>query len=244
MSFKRFLVAIPAPDGGVELHPMKEWLRQHPDSVPDGLDATLSTSHRLQTGLRAAGWSVETSDTEVRLVRPADSSRREQIDDVLGPVTDETSEVGDDNDSALPEATFALEYQLRDFLSQNLASLRLGDGHLTLYVDPAGRDGVEYPTAVGPIDLLAVDPAGNFTIFEMKRARTADRAVGQLARYMGWIRHTIGRGKGVNGVIVAKIIDDRLRYAASVIPGVALFEYRVEFHLEPVSDIPETPVSK
>jgi len=61
---------------------------------------------------------------------------------------------------------------------------------------------------------------------------------------MGWVRHTIGRGKGVTGAIVAKAIDDRLRYAASVIPGVALFEYRVEFHLEPASVISGTPMSK
>jgi len=243
MSVKRFLVAIPTQDGGVELHPMKEWLRQHPDSVPNGLDATLSTSHRLQSGLRAAGWTVQTSDTEVRLIRPVDSSRRDLID-VLGPDTGELADAGDESDDTLPEAAFALEYQLRDFLSQNLASLHLGHGQLRLYVDPTGREGVEYPTATGPIDLLAVDPAGNFTIFELKRARTADRAVGQLARYMGWVRHTIGRGKEVTGVIVAKDIDDRLRYAASVIPGVALFEYRVEFYLEPASVISETPVSK
>ena len=243
MSVKRFLVAIPTQDGGVELHPMKEWLRQHPDSVPNGLDATLSTSHRLQSGLRAAGWTVQTSDTEVRLIRPVDSSRRDLID-VLGPDIGELADAGDDGDDTLPEAAFALEYQLRDFLSQNLASLHLGHGQLRLYVDPTGREGVEYPTATGPIDLLAVDRAGNFTIFELKRARTADRAVGQLARYMGWVRHTIGRGKEVTGVIVAKDIDDRLRYAASVIPGVALFEYRVEFYLEPASVISETPVSK
>jgi hypothetical protein len=43
MSVKRFVVAIPAIDGGVELHPMKEWLRKNPDAVPSGLDATEST---------------------------------------------------------------------------------------------------------------------------------------------------------------------------------------------------------
>ena len=48
-------VVIPREDGGVEVHPLKEWLRQHPDQVPAGLDATSSTSHQLRYGLRRLG---------------------------------------------------------------------------------------------------------------------------------------------------------------------------------------------
>ncbi|HML18002.1 MAG TPA: hypothetical protein VK419_13310, partial [Bryobacteraceae bacterium] len=67
---KRFNVVIPRADGGVELYPMKEWLRQHPDRVPAGLNATLSTSHELRNGLKKMGWSVQMTDSEVRLVMP------------------------------------------------------------------------------------------------------------------------------------------------------------------------------
>jgi RecB family endonuclease NucS len=62
-----------------------------------------------------------------------------------------------------------------------------------LFVDPVGRDGVEYPTAVGPIDILAADDSGAFFVFELKRARSPDHAMGQLTRYMGWVRQTIKR---------------------------------------------------
>lgn len=31
---KRFNVVIPRDDGGVEIYPMKEWLRQHPEHAP------------------------------------------------------------------------------------------------------------------------------------------------------------------------------------------------------------------
>ena len=34
---KRFNVLIPKEDGGVEVYPMKEWLRQHPEPFPPGL---------------------------------------------------------------------------------------------------------------------------------------------------------------------------------------------------------------
>jgi hypothetical protein len=47
----RYNVVIAKGDGGVEIYPMKEWLRQHPDSIPAGLDATDSTSQQLRNGL-------------------------------------------------------------------------------------------------------------------------------------------------------------------------------------------------
>jgi endonuclease len=108
---------------------------------------------------------------------------------------------------------------------------------LRLYVDPTGRDGIEYPTAVGPIDILAVDDSGSFFVFELKRARSPDRAIGQLARYMGWVGQTIGKNRAVNGIIVAKEISENLRYAVSVVPQVSLFEYEVEFRLKPAQQI-------
>jgi hypothetical protein len=234
---KRFLVAIPTAEGGVELFAMKEWLRQHPDAVPSGLDATRSNSHALRAGLKRAGWIVQEQDTEIRLIRPDDAGRERAIAAVLD-AADAGETEDDDGTAAGSEQAFGLEHQLRDFLAQNLQTLALDGRRLQLYVDPAGRDGVEYPTAVGPIDLLAVDERGHLVVFELKRARSADRAVGQLARYMGWVKHTIGRGTEVRGAIVAKAIDDRLRYAALVIPGVTLFEYAVEFHLRPAVELP------
>jgi hypothetical protein len=54
---------------------------------------------------------------------------------------------------------------------------------------------------------------------------------------MGWVQQTIGKGRQVNGVIVAKEIADSLRYAVSVVPNVSLFEYEVAFHLNPAHEI-------
>lgn len=118
-------------------------------------------------------------------------------------------------------------------MASNLNTISVNRRRLRLYVDPTGRDGIEFPSAVGPIDILAVDESGSFYVFELKRASSADRAIGQLARYMGWVQQTIGKGREVSGVIVAKSISDNLRYAASIVPRVHLFEYEVEFHLRP-----------
>jgi hypothetical protein len=68
---KRFNVVIPKEDGGVELYPMKEWLRQHPDQLP-GWDPNSNTSHQLRDAFKfkKKGWSVQDTDSEVRLIMP------------------------------------------------------------------------------------------------------------------------------------------------------------------------------
>jgi hypothetical protein len=230
---KRFNVVIPREDGGIEVYPMKEWLRQHPDSIPAGLDPTFSTSHQLRNGLRTLGWSVQETATEERLMKPGSSQLEATIEAVLG-------EEGEGNDSAEENAAaFELEYQLRDFIAQNFSAIPVEGKRLRLYVDSTGRDGVEYPTAVGPIDILAVDEEEQFVVFELKRARSPDHTIGQLARYMGWISETIARGKKVRGVIVAKSISKNLHYSVMVVPNVSLFEYKIKFELnKPASSQP------
>jgi hypothetical protein len=87
-----------------------------------------------------------------------------------------------------------------------------------------------------PIDILALDDSGAFVVIELKRARSPDHAIGQLARYMGWVKQTIGRDRSVRGVVVGKTISEGLRYAVSVIPDVSLFEYEVSFQLRPIEE--------
>lgn len=71
---KRFNIVLPKDDGGVEVHPMKEWLRQHPGHLLPGLDATASTSHQLRNGLKKLGWSVQELPDQVQLTMPGAAS--------------------------------------------------------------------------------------------------------------------------------------------------------------------------
>ncbi len=224
---KRFNVVILRDDGGIEVHPMKEWLRQHPQHVPDGFDPTLSTSRQLRNALKKRGWTVQETPTEERLFLPGTSQLEAAVEAVLG--EENTTDESDDS-----ESVFGLEYQLRDFLAQNLSTISVEGERLRLYVDLTGRDGVEFPTAVGPIDILAIDDNSDFVVFELKRARSPDHAIGQLSRYMGWVSQTIGRNKKVRGVIVAKQISENLRYSVIVVPNVSLFEYEVKFVLKAI----------
>jgi len=76
--------------------------------------------------------------------------------------------------------SFALEEDLRHFLVRNPEQIEPG---LTLYVEENGREGEEYSTDVGFIDILAKDRDGKFVVIELKVSKGSDVAIGQLLRY-------------------------------------------------------------
>lgn len=147
--------------------------------------------------------------------------------------TEETPE--DDIPLEENDFSFPIESQLRDFIAQNIESIKINGKKIMLYVDDLGRDGVEYQTNVGFIDILTVDEEGNFIVFELKRAKAPDSAVGQILRYMGWIKNNMASGKKVTGVIVSKKSDDKIKYAVSMVPEINLFEYELSFKINEIS---------
>lgn len=130
--------------------------------------------------------------------------------------------------------SFALEASLRDFLIGRLPVLKIGGMSLRLYKDTNGRSGREYLTDIGLIDILAVASDGTFVVLELKRDRGSDQTLGQLARYVGWVSMHLAAGAAVRGGVVARRIDDKLRYAARAMPGVLLLEYDIKFEVKEV----------
>jgi hypothetical protein len=180
---------------------------------------------------RRLGWETAATETSppARPARPgaplAEVARvsRSTIRDIelrrFAPNIETAGSIGssDASDASVADlASFALEAQLRDFIASNLGQIVIRGNRLHLYTDPLGREGKEYPTAVGPIDILAVDDSGNFAVIELKLERGPDRALGQLTRYMGWVKPNVAAKREVTGVVVARSIDDRLRLATSV----------------------------
>ena len=66
-----YLVITHRADGRMEEHPMKEWLRNHPQHIPEGMDPDIHTSQQLRFGLKRKGWKVEETHLTVRLIFPA-----------------------------------------------------------------------------------------------------------------------------------------------------------------------------
>ncbi|MBK8285915.1 MAG: DUF91 domain-containing protein [Ahniella sp.] len=229
----RFIVVLGADGGGVEVHPMKDWLRNNPMHVPPGQNPSESTSRQLLSGLRKQGWSFQETSTEVRLFPPNSRLSDQDVSSALG-VSVEQGESAEE----LEEAVFQFEAQLRDFIAQNLSRIEVPGLRLRLFHDDAGRNGIEYPTPVGPIDVLAEDQDGHLYVFELKRGRTPDHVIGQLMRYMGCLKAVYGGKRSVHGVIVAREITSGLRYAATVVPNVRLYEYEIQFSLRGAGHLP------
>ena len=70
-------------------------------------------------------------------------------------------------------------------------------------------------------------------VVELKRSQTDDTTVGQVLRYIGWVRKELAEPKeSVEGLIIAHEADKGLKYALAAVENVELLLYEVEFHLK------------
>jgi hypothetical protein len=127
---------------------------------------------------------------------------------------------------------FAYEKDLQNFLSKNLPLIEPG---LHLY-EEEGITGIEFPVGNRYIDILALDRDNNYVVIELKVSKGYDRVVGQLLRYMAWIKkNQADASQRVRGVIVARQISDDLLLACSELDNVELYEYQLSVSLQKIS---------
>jgi len=82
-------------------------------------------------------------------------------------------------------------------------------------------------TPVNAIDLLGFEPrVGRWWVFELKRGRSADRVVGHVSRYLGWItEERRGHRESAVGAIIVKRADPKVRYAVKANDRLSLWEF-------------------
>ncbi|MFO7776659.1 MAG: endonuclease NucS [Candidatus Hydrogenedentota bacterium] len=94
--------------------------------------------------------------------------------------------------------------------------------------------GYEHPTGIGRIDLLAKhrnEP--RWLVVELKRNQSSDKTMGQVLRYMGWVKqHLATDEQAVEGLVISRSRDEQLEYALSPVPNVTAKRYHVQFYLE------------
>lgn len=120
---------------------------------------------------------------------------------------------------------FLLEKDLQRYLAENLECIEPG---LRLYEEEDIR-GIEFEAGNGRrIDILAIDRNNALVVLELKVSRGYDRVVGQLLRYMNWVRKELADpGQGVRGIIICRTMSEDLRLACASIRDVELCEYRL-----------------
>ena len=89
-----------------------------------------------------------------------------------------------EDSSYLEGREFAYESDLQNFLAKNLSLIEKG---LLLY-EEEGIKGIEFPVGNRRVDILAVDKKKAYVVIELKVSKGYDRVIGQLLRYMGWIK--------------------------------------------------------
>jgi hypothetical protein len=138
------------------------------------------------------------------------------------------------NNQESSEQEFAYEKDLQQFLAKNLELIEPG---LQLYKDDEDDQitGLEFPAGDRYIDILAADKSNDYVVVELKVSKGYDRVVGQLLRYMAWIKENLAaENQKVRGVIVAREISEDLRLATSLISNVTLLEYELKVKLNKV----------
>jgi hypothetical protein len=105
---------------------------------------------------------------------------------------------------------FVLESGIEEAIKANISQLGL-----TL-ADQNIQQQCNLGIGIGRTDLICRDKKGNYVVLELKAVPSSDNVVGQLLRYMGYIRETWAEkeGKDVKGIILTPSYDEQLRLAA------------------------------
>jgi hypothetical protein len=199
---------------------MVEWDRSFaPRTMPSTRYFRMGTLHRLSPEKLA----------EVRGAPPAALASLPVIPP--GPLSDGDVERMEESSASPALTQFALEKYLEQFLVDHFQRIF---PELVIYSSPDGEDyGQQYVTDIGRLDILAYNPKDRvFIVMELKKGRESDAVVGQVARYMSWVRLNLCReGQTVRGMIICADSDARMRHAVLAIPDLELRHYQIEFRL-------------
>ena len=193
-------------------------IRQHHASAREG------SGHDLFFKISSGRFRLWDPSTDPAPVYEASDLNR-AADDVDDDGEVEDALLGSRDPAALRE--FAYEKDLQNFVARNLGALESG---LHLYEDE-GVAGVEFPAGGRYIDVLAKASDGQLVVIELKVSKGYDRVLGQIARYIAWVKSNLDSPAGVRGMIIANRISDDLRLAASEMKNIEFLEYDIEFSI-------------
>ena len=211
---------------------VKAWFSEHYPKIKEGTinahlirlstNSASRTHYNTKEGADDVFYQIDSShfrlyspETDPRPIYEKDTVNESESDDEI--LTEQSTQ------------EFAYEKDLQNFLVKNLDAIEPG---LTLFQDD-GVSGVEFPVGGRFIDILAVDKEGSLVVIELKVSKGYDKVVGQLLRYVAWIKINQAEDtQKVRGMIIARTISEDLKLACSGINDLQLFEYQISVSLE------------
>jgi restriction system protein len=158
------------------------------------------------------------------------SRHRDEIEKLLGGIPP-ASLVSTDPTVEDP-ASFALETHLEEFLVQNWTQTEIGK-QFDIYEEEGEQVGQQYSTDTGPLDILAISKEKNaLLVVELKKGRASDVVVGQILRYMSYVKEELAEdNQAVKGAIIALEDDPKIRRALTMVPNIDFYRYQISFKL-------------
>jgi restriction system protein len=143
-----------------------------------------------------------------------------------------TSLVRVDDETVENPYVFVLEKYLEDFLVTNWKHTELGKNY-DIYEEDGIQIGQQYMSDTGPLDILAISKdRKTLLVVELKKGKVSDNVVGQIQRYMGFVKEELLEpGQEVRGVIIGLDDDRRVQRALAVTRGIDFYRYEVDFRL-------------
>lgn len=162
------------------------------------------------------------------LADPADSSARIEELELSEPALDDPADTATGGSVITPDPQ-----QVRDLLAESPELLEEG---LTLVSDTNAPAGVDYPTDVGAIDLLARDASGALVVVMVTKGDSSSDVVAEILQRIGWVRkHVAKTREGVRGVVVMNEAPENLSYAAAAVSDTVAFRtYRLKLSFDEV----------
>ena len=153
-------------------------------------------------------------------------------DEIEGLLYENSSKVTTSDSTILEPSEFVLEKHLEDFLVKNWSKTKLGKDY-DIYVEDGDIVGQQYQSDTGPIDVLAISKdKKTLLVVELKKGRVSDNVVGQIQRYMGFVKdELLEKGQNVKGVIIGFEDDIKIQRALSVTSDIDFYKYKVDFKL-------------
>ena len=184
-----------------------------------------------QSVIERSSMSQELKNSTGSTGTTSDVSRySEEIENLIGGIKPPT--ILSTDSTVEDPSVFALEKHLEDFLVQNWNNTELGNNY-EIFSEDGELVGQQYQTDTGPIDILAISKdKKTLLVVELKKGRVSDSVVGQIQRYMGYVKDELAESnQQVKGIIIGLEDDNKIKRALSVTQNIDFYRYQVSFRL-------------